>query len=461
MNEQSIWIGCGAGFSGDRVDAPQAVVRALQSKPGRKAIVFENLAERTLAFAQLARRVNPATGYEPLLEQELLPVLASCVESEIAIVGNFGAANPRGAALAIQKMAERCGLRRLRIAVVLGDALTFEDVAPLMPAGDRYCTPERYVSASAYQGAFDIASAIASGADVVVTGRVADSALVLGPAIAWFGWKPDQWDLLAAGTMAGHLLECGVQVTGGYFCDPGKKDLPDVWNLGYPIAEIASDGACVISKPQNTGGAVNVRTVTEQLLYEIHDPAAYLNPDVVADLSNATLEQIAPDQVRLTGVKGHPRPDTLKSNVYFSGGWIGEGEISYAGINAEARARLAMEILRKRLPSDLVVRYDLIGVHSIMGDGAGRSLTATARGSSQDVRLRVAAAHDERQHIERLLQEVNALYTAGPAGGGGVRTSRRERLVMRSCLVPRSLAPTRVEYPFTEEEIDEPAAETV
>ena len=445
MHSETIWIGCGAGFSGDRLDSALPVVRALKTRSGAKALIFENLAERTMAFAQMAKRADPHKGYEPLLEAELMPILADCLESGITIVGNFGAANPLAAAQAVRLMAANCGFAAPVIATVVGDELNYDTVQPLLPVGDKYCTGERFVSANAYQGAFEIAQAIAHGADIVITGRVADSALVLGPAIAHFGWQRDAWDLLAAGTMAGHLLECGAQITGGYFCDPGKKEVPNLAQVGYPLAQIFPDGTCVVTKPQGTGGAVTLQTVTEQLLYEIHDPSAYINPDVVADISNAFLEQVAQDTVKLSGVRGHRRPSHLKANVYFAGGWIGEGEISYAGINAEARARLAMEILRARLPRELVPRFDLIGVCSIMGDDRGRALASSPSGYAQDLRVRVAAAHDEQHIVDRLLQEVNALYTAGPAGGGGVRTSKRQRLVMRSCQVPRDLAPAKFE----------------
>src|SRR5690606_10592115 len=169
-----------------------------------------------------------------------------------------------------------------------------------------------------------------AGADIVIAGRVADPALALGPAMAHFGWALDDWDRIAGATMAGHLLECGAQVTGGYFADPGLKDVPDLAHLGYPIADVEADGSCTIGKPPGTGGVVNRHTVTEQLLYEVHNPAAYLTPDVVADISQARLQDLGGGRVRLSGVRGHGRPDTLKVNVCFESGWLAEGEISYA-----------------------------------------------------------------------------------------------------------------------------------
>ena len=239
--------------------------------------------------------------------------------------------------------------------------------------------------------------------------------------------------------MAGHLLECGAQVTGGYFADPGFKDVPDLANVGFPIVELANTGDFVITKAANTGGVVDARTVKEQLLYEIHDPAAYLTPDVVADISDTEVTACAPNRVQVTGVRGHPRPATLKAMLCFDGGWLGEGEISYAGPNAAARARLAGEILQRRLRDQLTLRIDLIGVVSVFAADGEQGWTELNPRAATDVRLRVAAAHQERQRIETLLQEVTALYTCGPAGGGGIRTTLTPRLHSTACYVPREL----------------------
>ena len=440
-------VGCGAGFSGDRVDVAAPVVRTLIDRGGPAALIFENLAERTLATQQLAKRANPQLGYEPLLELELRPVLADCLAHGIVIVGNFGAANPDGAALLIQRLAHELGLPAPRIAVVRGDDLS--DARGQAIVHDHLGTnfdAARFVCANVYQGAFEIADAIRAGAQIVVTGRVADPSLTLGPAIAHFGWQRDQWDALAGATMAGHLLECGAQVSGGYFADPGMKDVPGLDDVGFPIAEIAADGSCIVSKASGTGGLVDERTVKEQLLYELHDPAAYITPDVVADITDATVTQLGPDRVRLSGVRGHPRTATLKASVFFDGGWFGEGEISYAGPNAEARARLAMEVMRKRMEPQLTLRFDLIGVSSILGDDANRLLGAAPVGQSTDIRLRVAGQHLDIQVIDRLLRELTALWTGGPAGGGGVRVTKRQRLTTHSCLIARERVPAAFSF---------------
>ena len=444
---ETLAVGCGAGFSGDRVDAGTPVVRTLIDRGGPAALIFENLAERTLATQQLAKRANPALGYEPLLELELRPVLADCLAHGITIVGNFGAANPDGAAALIHRLARELDLTPPRIAVVRGDDLSSADGRAIVRKHlDSTFDDARFVCANVYQGAFEIAEAIRAGAQIVVTGRVADPSLTLGPAIAHFGWAPDQWDALAGATMAGHLLECGAQVSGGYFADPGMKDVPGLEDVGFPIAEIFADGSCILTKAQHTGGLVDERTVKEQLLYEVHDPSAYITPDVVADISQATVKQVGPGQVRLSGVRGHPRTATLKANVFFDGGWFGEGEISYAGPNAEARARLAMDIMQKRMGALMALRFDLIGVASILGDDGNRQLNSVPTGNCQDIRMRVAGQHLDLPVIDRLLRELTALWTGGPAGGGGVRVAKRQRLSTQSCLIARERVPATFDF---------------
>jgi hypothetical protein len=436
---ETLRIGCAAGFSGDRTDAAGPVVEALVAAGGPAALIFETLAERTLALAQLARRRDPSAGYEPLLDALLAPVLAPCLRHGIRIVGNFGAANPRGAALRIRALAHELGLAAPRIALIHGDDVSGpahrDALARLLGAS---IAGREIVSANAYLGAEPIAQALRAGAQIVVAGRVADPSLAVGPALAHFGWAGDDWDRIARATMAGHLLECGAQVTGGYYADPGVKDVPGLARLGYPIAEIEADGTCVIGKPAGSGGIVDEHTVKEQLLYEVHDPRAYLTPDVVADIGAAEVQAIAADRVRLGGVRGHPRTGTLKVNVCFESGWLAEGEISYAGPRAEARARLAAQVLRERLAGLGALRADLIGVASIFGDDGGQWLAAVPpRDDVRDVRLRVALRHADRASAERLAREVTALYTCGPAGGGGVRTALRPTLGTVSCLLPR------------------------
>jgi len=431
-------VGAGAGFSGDRLDAAGPVVETIVARGMPSVLIFETLAERTLSLAQLERRRDPEAGYEPLLAEMLAPVLEKCLRHGVRIVSNFGAANPPAAARRIQALAAELGLRAPRIAIIRGDDLSGpQHRAMLREAIGLAFDGISVVSANAYLGAEPIAAALRAGAEIVVAGRVADPSLVVGPALAHYGWAPDDWARLGPATMAGHLLECGAQVTGGYFADPGMKDVPDLHDAGFPIGEIGTDGHCEIFKADATGGCVTPRTVKEQLLYEVHDPAAYLTPDVTADISGAQVLQVARDRVRVQGVRGHRRPAELKVNVCHEDGWLAEGEISYAGPGAEARARLAADVLRRRLHGELEPRVDLIGCVSVFGDDAGRLLERTPPRDARDVRLRVAASHADRRVAERLTREVTALYTCGPAGGGGVRTSIRVRLDTLSCFVPR------------------------
>ncbi|NYT85910.1 acyclic terpene utilization AtuA family protein [Pollutimonas harenae] len=450
METNSFKIGCATGFSGDRSDGVLPVVQSLVENSGH-ALIFETLAERTLALAQLAKNRNPELGYEPLLVDLLKPVLGICLHHHIRIVSNFGAANPLAAARRIKTLAQELGLRAPRIAVLSGDQLVRTDQLDYLreQLGPSHFDRMDIVSANAYQGAHEIAQALLAGADIVVAGRVADPSLVLGPALAHFGWAPNDWHKLGCATMAGHLLECGTQVTGGYFSVPGLKEVPGMDNLGFPIAEIEASGAMTITKASATGGIVSEQTVKEQLLYEVHDPAAYLTPDVTADISQVKVEQTAPDIVRVGGITGHQRPDTLKVNICHHGGWLAEAEISYAGVQAEARARQAADVVIKRLGQRMQLRADLIGVVSILGDDHGEYLRQHSPSAARDVRLRIAGTHAQKEIAEGVLREVTALYTCGPAGGGGVRTSLRPRLNSVSSHIPRDLAPAN--WRFLEE----------
>jgi hypothetical protein len=451
---RQVRIGAAAGFAGDRSDSAGPLIEALARHDGPRFLIFETLAERTLALAQIDRIGDPSRGAVPALERLLRPALGPAAQHGIKIIGNFGAANPRAAAKKIQGWAAEAGYTLLKIAVVEGDDL----LGLMSPAEFAACESDgtilarapAIIAADAYLGARPIAEALSRGADIVVTGRVADPALVLGPLIHSFGWAPDDWDRLAAGILAGHLLECGSQVTGGYFADPGVKDVPGMDRIGYPIAEIEADGSFVVTKPEGTGGLVDRRTVTEQILYEIHDPAAYLTPDVVLDLTQVEIEQTGPDRVRVTGAKGHPLPPTLKATICVDGGHLAEAEISYAGPNAGARAKLAIEIVllrMRRFHPDLTIRADVIGAVSVFGDSAGSDLADIAWDRvPSDLRIRFAAEAADRAAAECLLDEVEALYCTGPAGGGGVRKRLMPRLRSASCLVARELVTPSVTF---------------
>ncbi len=433
-------IGAGAGFSGDRTDGAGPVVDALAASPRPAFLMYEMLAERTLADAQLARHADPDAGYSSRLRAFLETSLAKSHEAGIRIVGNFGAANPRGAAAEVLRLASDLGLGRIRVGIVEGDDLLAAGGDARMTVGGDSDNPP--AAANAYLGAGTIAEALDAGADVVVTGRVADPSLALGPLVHCLDWAWDDWDRLAAGTLVGHLLECAAQVTGGYFADPGPKDIPDLAHVGFPIAEVSADGDAAITKPPGTGGAVTLATVKEQMLYEIHDPAAYLTPDVILDLTKVHVAEAGPDRVFVSGARGHARPDTLKVTVCRAGGFRGEAGISYGGPGAVARGRLAESIIAERLApfgGALAFETSLIGLTSLAG-----AATPADAPEPVEVRLRLAARADHRDVVDAAMAEVEALYLNGPAGGGGVRRHVTPELNTDSMLVERHLVAPRM-----------------
>ncbi|MGF6644131.1 acyclic terpene utilization AtuA family protein [Paraburkholderia sp. GAS82] len=431
-------LGAGAGYSGDRIEPAVE----LATHGALDYLVFECLAERTIALAQQARRQDPESGYDPLLEARMHAVLPVARRNGVRIVSNMGAANPLAAARKTAAIARELGLGGLKIAAVTGDdvldvvrsgAFRFEESGHAVADFD-----ERIVSANAYLGAAPIVAALDAGADVVLTGRAADPSLFTAPLIHEFGWAFDDWDRLGRATVVGHLMECAGQITGGYFADPGFKDVASLARLGFPIGEVSADGSVVITKVAHAGGFVTEATCKEQLLYEIHDPSRYLQPDVVADFTQVRVAEQAKDRVRVTGGRGTPRTPTLKVSVAYVDGYIGEGQISYGGPGALARGRLALEIVRERLTMTGVdvseLRFDLIGMDSLYGPSLG-----SGSGEPYEVRARVAGRTTSKAEAIRVCNEVETLYTNGPAGGGGVTKSTREVVAVQSVLLPRDL----------------------
>lgn len=424
-------LGAGAGFQGDRI-AP-AVDLAERGK--LNYLIFECLGERTIALAQQARSIDPTKGYDPLLERRMRAVLPACVRNGTRIVTNMGAANPRAAAEKTRAVARELGLTGLRVAAVTGDDVVDqvgefvldETGKPASELGDRL------VSANAYIGIDGLVAALDAGADVVICGRASDPSLFLAPLVHEFGWARDDWIRLGRGILVGHLLECAAQITGGYFADPGLKDVPDLANVGHPLAEVDRDGNAVITKLEGTGGRVSRATCIEQMLYEIHDPTRYLQPDVVADFSKVNFEEIAPDRVAVTDGAGTKATGLLKVSVGYRDGWFGEGQISYAGANCVARGNLAISLVRERLAqtsSEIIEqRGELIGVNSVWPSTHEPPNTA-------EVRMRYAARCHDAISAQAIGEEVEGLYLAGPAGGGGVTKSIREVLAIASTLMP-------------------------
>jgi hypothetical protein len=445
---RTIRIGAGAGYSGDRIEPAVEL-----AERGRlDYLVFECLAERTIALAQQARQTDPDAGFDALLAERFNAVLRPCVANKVAIITNMGAANPIGAARAAAGVARDMGIAGLKIAAVSGDdvtqAMRGRDLPLIETQGRVADIADRMVSANAYLGAEPIVAALAGDADVVITGRVSDPALFLAPLVHEFQWAWDDWDRLGKGTVVGHLLECAGQITGGYFADPGYKDVPNLARLGFPLAEVGEDGSAVIGKLAGTGGTVSVKTCKEQLLYELHDPARYYQPDVVADFSKVQFDQVGPDRVAVSGGTGRPRPDTLKVTIGYRDGYVGEGQFSYAGAGALARARLALEIVAGRLRLTGVatteLRLDIIGVDSVL-----RGALVGSGPEPQEARIRVIGRTGTLADAIRIGNEVETLWLNGPAGGGGAWKSARQVIAAVSTLIPRSEVEARVTYEVT------------
>ena len=434
-------IGTGAGFSADRLDPAVDLV----DRGELDAIVFECLGERTLAFAYRDRAADADRGYTPLLERRMRAILPGAIRNGVRVVTNMGAANPARAAEITRDIARELGLGGIRIAYVEGDDVSAK-LGPDTPLWEGMKVGEvgRYfIGAHAYLGADALMTALDSRAQVVITGRVADPSLFLAPLRHHFRWAGDDWQTLGAGTVVGHLMECAGQITGGYFADPGKKDVDGLARLGFPLAEVQSDGSACITKLDGTGGVVDERTVKEQLLYEVHDPSCYLTPDVCADFTGVRMQTLAPDRIAISGAGGTAAPDAYKLTVAFDGGYLAEAGVSYAGPGAQARAELAGRIVDERMrsvhASNAPVRVDVIGAASL------HATTRRYHDEAEDVRLRCAQRASSNEQAELLLWEVESLLCCGPAGGGGFRGSITPSVITYSASLARDEVTTRTE----------------
>lgn len=428
--KETIRIGCGAGFSGDRLE-PAAV---LVEKGNLDYLVLECLAERTIALAQKRKAIDPTKGYDPLLEKRMNILLPLLKKHGVKLVTNMGAANPIAAADKIIEMARQRGLE-VKVAAIEGDdvlhLITGEELAletgkPLMQSGE-------LLSANAYLGAEAILPALQSGVDIIITGRVADPSLFVAPLVHEFGWSLNDADIIGKATLIGHLMECAGQITGGYYADPVRKSVEGMDILGHPFVDVRADGSALISKVKDTGGVINLATAKEQLLYEVTNPYEYITPDVIADFTTATLHQEKENCVAVNGGAGKQKPSTLKVSVGYKAGFIGEGEISYAGQQALERAQLAGEIIKSRLQNQFTdLRIDYIGCHSVHPSSLNKTCTA------YEVRLRIAGKAATAEEAAMIGEEVEALYTNGPAAGGGVRKYINEVVGIVSTLLDRN-----------------------
>jgi hypothetical protein len=439
---RSIRIGAGQGFYGDTPDGALDVARS----GNVRYICFDALAELTMAILQKDRMRHPEGGYTrdlPAFMRNLLPIAR---ESGIRLITNAGGMNPLGAAAAVRHVAHELGMDDLRVGVVSGDDLTTRLDALLADEVDLHNVDSgedianvraRIVFAVAYLGAAPIVDALQRRADVIVTGRVADASLFVAPMVHELGWAWDDWDRLAAGVVLGHLMECSGQATGGNFSGDWWN-VPDLDRVGYPVCEMRGDGTALLTKPAGTGGRVTVDTVKEQLLYEVLDPRRYLNPDVIADFTSVQLHQAGPDIVEVSGVRGAPRPPTLKVIAGYLDGWMGTATIGYSWPDAEAKARRAAELIDRLAQraglEPLETLVELVGVDSLHGDAAPAQ-------DANEVTLRVAARFATEEEAQRFPRAAMPLALNGPPfiGGASGPGGPRALLGVWPAAIPREM----------------------
>jgi hypothetical protein len=444
-----IRIGAGSAWWGDRIEP--AVLNA--ERGDLDYLCFETMAEATISAAQVRARRDPSfPGYDTYLDERLRGVLPHCLKRGTRIVSNQGWINPDGAARRIIELLRELGATGVKVAAVNGSLITdrvLELTDRILENGEPTATlAPSLVSAEVYLGAEPIVEALRNGAAIVVTGRVADPSIFMAPMMFEFGWDPLDHARLGAGNGLGHLMECGAQVTGGYFSDPGFKDVPEPWNLAFPIAEVAEDGSAVLTKVAGSGGAVNLMTVKEQLLYEVHDPANYLTPDVVVDFTTARLEQVGPDRVRISGIGGKPRTPTLKVSIGCTEGFIGEDMFFYAGPGALRRAQLAKRILEERFRIVKLdaeeVRIDFLGLNAIHG-----AMSPKDQPEPYEIAVRVAARTKTREEAVKVGREVDGMAVSG-VGHTGKRVPHQDRtreiIGVWSSLVPRERVTPSINY---------------
>jgi hypothetical protein len=428
-------IACGAGFAGDRVEPAVALAGSGEVD----AVVLECLAERTLVPGLRARRSDPEAGVDPRLRRRLTPLLPVARANRCRVISNLGAANPAAAGRAIARLAGELGCAGLRVAAVVGDdVLAHRDEIAWEGSieGD-------LLGAHAYLGAGALVEAIAGGADVVVTGRVADSALFSSELIPHL--EPGD-AALAGATAVGHVLECSGQITGGNFEPPGGGGLGarEFAGLGFPLARVMADGSAEIGILPGSAGRVDPMTCTLQLLYEVHDPAAYITPDVTIDFTGVRFDPVGRNRVRMSGARAAGRPARLKVSGFVDRpGFIADVEIAYAGAGADDRARRAVEALRLRLAEwrDDDIAIDLVGVDSVLGKASAPLLAPPP-----EVRVHVSARCADAEAAQIVEDEVYALTLSGPAGGGAVRSERRPRIEVVTGFISRELVTTSLEW---------------
>ena len=422
----SIRIGSGQGFWGDLLTAPLDLVR----KGPLDYLVMDYLAEVTMSILQKQKQKDPALGYARDLVPLLVDLLPHIKSGGLKVITNGGGANPLGCRDALVAAARGAGMRGVRVGVVTGDNLLtrLDDLIARgirldnMETGERVETlGDRLISANVYFGAEPVAEALGRGAQIVITGRTTDTGLTLAPMVHEFGWPQDDWDRRAAGTVAGHILECGAQSTGGNFSADWRA-VPDLAHVGFPVAEASPDGTIVITKQPSTGGLVSLQTVTEQLVYEIGDPRQYITPDCIADFTTIRLEQEGPDRVRVSGVRGRPATEFFKVSMAYRDGYSAVGSLTYAWPDALEKAQAADQIVRARL-ADLGLALEEIHTEFV-GANACHGPLAHPPGELNEVTLRIAVRGQRAEDVDRFGRELAPLVLTGPPGVTGFAGGR-------------------------------------
>jgi len=424
---RTVRVGNGQGFWGDNVDAP---VELLRGGP-IDYIGMDYLAEVTMSIMMRQKLRDPSLGYATDFVGFVRRVLPELLERNVRIVTNAGGLNPGGCRAAVFQVARELGVRGLRVGVVEGD-----DLLPRLPQlisqghelrhmeTDELMQPivDEVTSANAYLGAAPVVEALKEGAHIVLCGRVTDTALTLAPLMHEFGWEADDWDRLAAGTIAGHIVECGPQCTGGNFSR--WWEVPDLWNVGYPIVEARADGTFVVTKHEGTGGMVTVDTVAEQLVYEMGDPRDYITPDVTADFTSVELEEAGPDRVAVSGVRGAPRTGYLKVSATHLSGYKADGQVTISGPRAVEKARLAADLIWKRLDRAGVqfdTEHRLVELIGVEGTLPG---ILAAPSDPPEVVLHIGVRDPDQDKVSRFGKEIAPLVTSGPPGVTGFAGGR-------------------------------------
>ena len=437
---KKIRIASGAGYAGDRIEPAIDVMK----NGNIDYIAFECLAERTIAIAQAEKLKNPDKGYNNLLEDRFNEILPICKEKNIKIITNMGAANPIAAIKKIKEIALNKNIKGLKLAAVIGDDISdkldkYKENKILEFDKKVFDISESIVSANVYLGTEGIVEALENKADIIVTGRCSDPSLFLAPLMYEFGWNKNDKDMMAKGIMIGHLLECGAQVSGGYYSTPTRDEVEDLWNVGFPIAEVSENGDVIITKTNTTSGKVTTDTCKEQLIYEIHNPKEYMTPDGIANFTTISLKEIEKNKVFLTGATGKEKPATLKVSMGYKDCFIAEAAISYGGSLAFEKAKEAKKVIEKRLEARKIsfeeIRFDFIGFNSLYENSISNKIRKS--NDYSEVRLRVAARTKTRDLAKKIVDEVETLYTNGPSGGGGVSKAIEEVVSICSIFVPR------------------------